>query len=70
MFDPAYTDLYIIGLMLIVVVVAQFIQACIITARIEAAERRILAELSLDIEDDIPPWTPADGPVIDEKEFG
>lgn len=71
MFDPAHTDLYLIGLMCIVVVVSNFINARIMAARVAEMERRIIDELNAPLdEEDLPLWTPADGPPLDERNYG
>jgi hypothetical protein len=54
----------------VVFVVAQFIHARIVITAIEAAERRIIAELNMQLDEDLQLWTPADGPPIDERDFG
>ena len=63
------TNLIIVGLMFIVVVVAQFIQANMLIAKFEKLEQRILARLGavvIDVEHDLPPWETK--PHIDERE--
>jgi hypothetical protein len=70
MFDPAYTELYLIGAVGFLLIASNLLTALIIGKMIRDAEQCILAELSYDMEEDLPLWTPEDGPPIDERNFG
>ena len=64
------TNLIIVGIMFIVVVVSQFIQANMLMRRYERLERVILFMAGTEIVDDDPPWEAETKPAIDERDFG
>lgn len=64
------TNLIIVGLMFIVVVVAQFIQANMLMRRFEKLQRVILFVAGTEILNDDPPWEAETKPAIDERDFG
>lgn len=70
MFDPSYTELYLIALVGIVVIVSNFVAARMMEKTVRDSERRILRHMGYIELDDALPWEYKPEPPIDEREFG